>query len=240
MGAPYITGKGLGVLAGSWSQSGDGQGSTVALDLSDDNVRTSWLVFVKAQTAQGEFILGAVRTRAPTSGDPKARTILIAWHPGVIKWGFDFYGPAGATCRPSFSTDKCACGAGAFGIAPTNGSRLERRIWTPSPSQAAFAQQGVLSSGPASLTKAYGFLEPAAAASLYVGFVDSAAPLVGGEPFIVAPAPVPNTWPRVFSFSFDPDGIPFANQIRWVVSTSPLAVALGGPGDVAIVQGERI
>jgi hypothetical protein len=242
VGAPYITGKGFGILAGSWSQSGPegSQGSTVALDLSDDNVESSWLVVVKAQTSQGEYILGAVRTRSPAAGDPKSRTILIAWHPGVTKWAFDFFGPVGATCRPIMSTDKCACGGAAFPIIPANGSRLERRIWTPSPSQPAFAQQGQLSLGPSALTKAYGFLEPAAAASLYVGFVDSLAPLVGGEPFIVAPAPVPNTWPRVFSFSFDPDGVPFAQAIRWAVSTSPLAVAFGAGGDVAIVQGERI
>lgn len=240
MGAPYITGKGFGILAGSWSQSGQDQGNTVALDLSDDDVETSWLVIVKAQTSQGEMIVGAVRTRSPAAGDPKARTILIAWHPGVIKWGFDFFGPKGATCRPSFATDKCSCGGATFGISPTNGSRLERRIWTPSPSQPAFLQQGVLSLGPSALTKAYGFLEPAAAANLYIGFVDSLAVLVGGERFIVAPAPVPNVWPRAFSFSFDPDGVPFANQIRWVVSPNPLVVLLGGPGDVAVVQGERI
>lgn len=240
MGAPYITGKGFGILAGSWSQSGQEQGNTVALDLSDDNVETSWLVVVKAQTAQGEYILGAVRTRSPAAGDPRARTILIAWHPGVIKWGFDFFGPEGATARPIFSTDKCACGGATFGISPTNGSRLERRIWTPSPSQPAFSDQGQLSTGPAALTKAYGFLEIAAAANLFIGFVDSLAPLVGGEPFIIAPIPIPNVFPRLFSVNFDPDGVPFTQAIRWAVSTNPLVVALAGAGSGAIVQGERI
>jgi hypothetical protein len=239
MGAPYITGKGFDKLAGSWSQSGADQGPTVALDLSDDNVETSWLVVVKCQTKQGEYILGSVRTRAPAAGDPKARTILIAWHPGALKWGFDFFGPEGATARPIMSLDKC-CGGGAFGITPLNGSRVERRIWTPSPSQPAFAQQGELSPGPASLTKLYGFLEVAAAAQLWIGVVDSAVPLVGGELFAIAPIPVPTAWPRVFSLSMDPDGVPFANGIQWAVSTSPLAVAFGAAGDVAIVQGERI
>jgi len=240
MGAPYITGKGFDILAGSWSQAGQNQGNTVALDLSDDDVETSWLVVVKAQTAQGEYILGAVRTRSPAAGDPKSRTILIAWHPGVTKWAFDFFGPRGATCRPVMSTDTCACGGATFGISPTNGSRLERRIWVPSPAQAAFAQQGSLATGPATLTKLYGFLEVAAAAQLWIGVVDSAVPLVGGEPFAIAPVPIPTVWPRVFSLSLDPDGVPFANGIQWAVSTSPLAVAFGAAGDVAIVQGERI
>ncbi len=241
MSAPYITGKGFDKLAGSWSQSGPNQGPTVALDLSDDNVETSWLVVVKCQTKQGEYILGAVRTRSPAAGDPKARTILIAWHPGAIKWGFDFFGPVGATARPIMSTDdKCCFGGGAFGITPQNGTRIERRIWTPSPSQPAFAQQGSLAVGPSTLTKLYGFLEVAAAAQLWIGVVDSAVPLVGGERFAIAPVPVPTAWPRVFSLSMDPDGVPFANGIQWAVSTSPLVVAFGGPGDVAIVQGERI
>lgn len=239
MGAPYITGKGFDKIAASWSQSGQKQGSTVSVDLSDDDVRTSWLVVVKAKTRQGEYILGSVRTRSPAAGDPKARTILLAWHPGVMQWGFDFFGPVGATARPVLSTDLCACGGATFGISPMNGSRLERRIWTPSPSQNLFAQQGELSPGPASLTKLYGFLEPGANPSLYVGVVDSAVPLVGGERFAVAPVPVPNVWPRLFSVSFDPDGVPFLNGIQWVVSASPLAVVLGAPGDVAIVQGER-
>jgi hypothetical protein len=240
MGAPYITGKGFDKLAGSWSQAGQDQGNTVTLDLSDDNVETSWLVVVKAQTAQGEYILGAVRTRSPGAGDPKARTILIAWHPGVIKWAFDFFGPVGATARPVMSTDKCACGGATFGISPTNGSRLERRVWVPSPAQAAFAQQGEISANPATLTKLYGFLEVAAAAQLWIGVVDSAVPLVGGELFAIAPVPIPTVWPRVFSLSLDPDGVPFTSGIQWAVSTSPLAVAFGGAGDVAIVQAERI
>lgn len=240
MGAPYITGKGIDKLAASWSYAPSKQGQTCSIDLSDDDVRTSWLVVVKAQGKEGEYILGTVRTRAPIAGDPKARTILIAWHPGVTKWAFDFFGPVGATARPVIAATDCECGGGAaFGIVPQNGSRLERRIWTPSPSQNVFAQQGELSPGPASLTKLYGFLEPAANASLYVGVVDSAVPLVGGERFAVAPVPIPNVWPRLFSVSFDPDGVPFLNGIQWAVSASPLVVALGAPGDVAIVQGER-
>lgn len=241
MGAPYITGKGFDKLAASWSYAPSKQGQTCAIDLSDDDVRTSWLVVVKAQGKEGEYILGTVRTRAPVSGDPKARTILIAWHPGVVKWAFDFFGPVGATARPVIAATECECGgAGAFGIVPQNGSRLESRIWSPSPSPLIFAQQGLLSPGPSSLTKAYGFLEVAAAANLFVGFVDSLAPVVGGERFIVAPVPVPNVWPRLYSQSFDPDGVPFQTAIRWVVSSNPLIVALGAPGDVAVVQGERI
>ena len=241
MGAPLITGKGFDKLAASWSQAGDKQGPTVALDVSDGADETSWLIVVKCQTKQGEYILGSVRTRSPAAGDPRARTVLIAWHPGALKWGFDFFGPVGATARPIMSTDdKCCFGGGAFGIIPANGTRIERRIWTPSPAQTVFAQQGELSPDPAALTKIYGFLEPAAAASLYIGVVDSAVPLVGNEPFAIAPVPIPNVWPRAFSLSLDPDGVPFANGIQWAVSTSPLSVVFGAGGDVAIVQGERI
>lgn len=241
MGAPNITGKGLGLVAASWklALSPDQQGAAVSLDISDDGSDASWLCVVKAQTAEGEYILGAIRTRPPRSGDPKSRTVLIGWHPGARSWAVDFYGPAGATMRPVLSTSKCP-GGGFFGIVPVNGSRIERRIWDPSPSQPAFAQQGILSPGPSALTKVYGFLEAAAAPGLFVGFVDSAVALVGGELFIIAPTPVPNTFPRVFSFGFDPDGLFFPTQARWVVSTSPFAVALGAGGDVAIVQSERI
>lgn len=241
MGAPYITGKGFDKLAASWSYAPQKQGQTCAIDLSDDDVRTSWLVVVKAQGKEGEYILGTVRTRAPSSGDPKSRTILIAWHPGVTKWAFDFFGPKGATARPVISATDCECGnGGAFGLVPQNGSRLEQEIWTPSPSPNAFAQQGLLSTAPATLERAYGILEPAAAASLYIGFVDSLAAVVGGEPFIVLPKPVPNVWPREVDFDFQPGGVPFTDAIRWVVSTSPLHVVLGAGGDVGLVQGERL
>lgn len=242
MGAPLITGKGFDKLAASWSYAPQTQGQVCAVDLSDNDVRTSWLVDVKVQGKEGEYILGRVKTRSPAAGDPKSRTILIAWHPGVLKWSIDFYGPVGATARPVISATDCDCGSGggSFGIVPQNGSIVERRIWTPSPAQAAFADQGQLSTAPASLTKAYGFLEIAAILNLFVGFVDSAAPLVGGEPFIVAPIPIPNTFPRLFSVSFDPDGVPFTQAIRWAISGNPLVVALSGPGNGAIVQGERI
>lgn len=241
MGAPLITGKGFDKLAASWSYAPSKQGQVCSVDLSDNQVETSWLVVVKAQGKEGEYILGSVRTRSPAAGDPKSRTILIAWHPGVTKWTVDFFGPVGATARPVIAGTDCECGGGgSFGIVPQNGTRLERRIWTPSPSQAAFADQGQLSLGPAALTKAYGFLEIAAALNLFVGFVDSLAPLVGGERFIVAPIPVPNLFPRLFSVSFDPDGVPFAQSIRWAVSGNPLVVALAGAGNGAIVQGERV
>lgn len=245
MGAPIITGKGFDKLAASWSQSGDTQRATMALDLSDDNIETFWLIVVKVKTTQGEYILGTVRTRSPAAGDPKARTVLIAWHPGVLQWSFDFYGPRGATARPQMSTDfragcDCGGGGGSFGIVPQNGSLLERQIWTPSPSPVAFAQQGLLSPGPAALVKAYGIVEVAAAAQLYVGFVDSLAPVVGGEQFAVLPRPVPTAWPRVVDFDFQPGAVPFSSAIRWVISTSPLIVALGAAGDVGLVQGERL
>lgn len=242
MGAPLITGKGFDKLAASWGYAPSKQGQVCAIDLSDNDPRTSWLVVVKVQGKEGEYILGTVRTRSPAAGDPKSRTILIAWHPGVIKWSFDFFGPKGATARPVISATDCECegNGGTFGLVPQNGSRLEQEIWTPSPSPNAFAQQGLLSTAPATLIRAYGILEPAAAAQLYAGFVDSLAPVVGGESFIVLPRPIPTAWPRVVDFDFQPGGVPFSDAIRWVISTSPLVVALGGPGDVGLVQGERL
>lgn len=234
MGAPYITGKGEGKLAGSWAlalEKGK-NGSAVAIDLSDDDTGTSWLVVVKAHTAEGDYIVGSFRTRPPRSGDPKARTIAIAFHPGVYKWGVDFYGPRGATARPVLATSDCACGVGFAGIIPQNGSRLERRIWSPF----VIASQGILSPGAATLERVYGWTDPAIPAGLFFGFVDKASPVVNGDPFALLPVPlIPGAW---FQFTFEPDGVPFANQIRFVMSSTPNVVTLAAAA--VAVQAERI
>lgn len=240
MGAPIITGKGFDKLAASWAQAGEKQGAACAVDLSDNNVETSWLVVVKVKTKQGEYILGSVRTRAPAAGDPRSRTILIAWHPGVMQWSFDFFGPVGATARPIISTDLCSCGGGTFGIVPTNGTRLIDRIWDLPPNPIVAGNQGILSPGPDALTKVYASkVDPATPAGFF-GLVDKAGAVVNGDAWRVAPVPVVAGLGVIpFPYPLDPTGIDFLFQARWAYSSTFANVTLVGAAAV-IAQAERL
>lgn len=241
MGAPFITGKGIDKLAASWSYAPSKQGQTCAIDLSDDNAHTSWLVVVKAQGKEGEYILGTVRTRAPIAGDPKSRTILIAWHPGVVKWAFDFFGPVGATARPVIAATECECGgAGAFGIVPQNGSRLVDRIWDVPPAPIVAGNQGILSPGPDALTKVYASkVDPATPAGFF-GLIDTDVAVVNGDAWRVAPVPVVAGLGVIpFPYPLDPTGIDFLLQARWAYSSTFANVTLVGAAGV-IAQAERL
>jgi len=242
MGAPLITGKGFDRLAASWGYAPSKQGQVCAIDLSDNQVETSWLVVVKAQGKEGEYILGTLRTRSPAAGDPRSRTILIAWHPGVIKWSFDFFGPQGATARPVISATECECGSGggAFGIVPQNGSRLVDRIWDAPANPIVAGSQGILSPGPDALTKVYASkVDPATPAGFF-GLVDKASAVVNGDAWRVAPVPaLAGLGVIPFPYPLDPTGIDFLLQARWAYSSTFANVTLVGAAGV-IAQAERL
>jgi hypothetical protein len=243
MGAPYTTGKGFGILAASIKLAKDQrvQGTALAIHLSDDIATAVWKIVVKAQTSEGEYVVGALRTRAPVAGDPRVRTVGLAFVPGVLDWTIDVYGTRGATARfvltsgPSIQNpiegskeqrelanliaSCCPPGAGGtFALVPANGSRLMRRIWDPPGVINPALRQGVLSPGPDVITKIYGATDPATPAGAFFGLVDKAAPVAVGDQWRIAPVPfVPGV---SLSFTFDPEGVDFDFQPRWVLSST--------------------
>jgi hypothetical protein len=262
MGAPYTNGKGFGILAASikLAKNQRVQGTALAIHLSDDQATTVWKIVVKAQTSEGEYVVGTLKTRAPIAGDPRVRTVGLAFVPGVLDWTIDVYGTRGATARfvltagPSIQNpiegtkeqreladliaSCCPPGAGGtFALVPANGSRLMRRIWDPPGIINPALVQGVLSPGPDVLTKVYGATDPALPLGTVFGLVDKDSAIVAGDQWRIAPVPVTPGVP--FSFTFDPDGVDFDHQARWVLS-STVATATPIAGAGGWVQAERI
>jgi len=243
-----ITGQGPGRPAATIGLDDSGPiGSAMAIHLSQPaSVTTAagpqianpqtWTVEVYVVVSEGEYLVGTLVTIAPAAGARAARTIGIAFIPGAKNWRVVVSSDTvGATCSVVLSTDDCCYGA-ALGLVVVSGAALASSEWTAP--NVPKAVQGVLSGGPTTLTKAYGYLEVASPASSFFGFVDKAAAIVNGDLFLVAPVPVPDLWPRAFSFSFDPRGLRFAAQARWCVSATDDAVTLSV--GVAKVEGERL
>lgn len=104
----------------------------------------------------------------------------------------------------------------------------------------ALAVQGTLSAGPTRLQKVYGLLDAATAAATFFGLVDKGGAVANGDAFLVAPFPVPDLWPRSFSFGADPRGLRFGTQARWALSSTSGVVTLIGAAGGAIVSAERV
>jgi hypothetical protein len=267
MGAPLTTAKGFALLAGAikLAKNQKTTGTALAIFLSDDQRDTVWHVVVKAQTSEGEYIVGTLVTRAPMSGDPRARAIGLAYIPGVLGWSIDVYGsPSKRTGRFVLSTGPSvqnsiagtskekeildmiqACcptsGGGTFGLVPLNGSRIDRRIWDPPISPIVPANQGILGPGPGIITNLYAVSD--AAVTGFFGMVDKDSAVALGDPWRVGPiAIVVGTSNYTFPMpggSLNPEGVPFQFQPRWAFSSTLGTVTLGA-GLLQTVQAERI
>lgn len=214
-------------------------GTALAVELSEPaNSAAVWRLVVEVQTPEGVYVLGAVRTLPPASGDPAERVVLLAGCPGAIGWRVTPYGPAGAVANLRLSSSRMSIAGvngGASAVTPCNGSRLARRRWPAPPAIPAIG--AVIQPTPGSLTKLYGNLDPAAGGGVWFMLFDLAAlPLPGAAPRIAS-------WPlaaggAAFSFIADPDGVPFDTGIVWAISGAATVYAAPPPGNPAIVQVE--
>lgn len=247
MGSVRITGAGAAPLDGIGLAIAQSEiGDCLALHFSEDSgSRDSWSFRVIVHTDEGVYALGDVITRPPAAGVLAARTVALAFCPGARGWTVIPSGPAGATGILVLSTSKECTGGGAA-LAPlvgVNGSQVSSRTWPP---PVLGATQGVIIPNafvpgapvPATLTKLFGFIDLAAPFfPCYFMLFDKAAALIPGDLPRVAPVPLTAAG-QVWSLSFDPDGIAFVNGIRWALSASPLAFAVGAGADLAYVSGE--
>lgn len=223
----------------------DGVGVSIAISLSQrpDSLAV-WRFQVYAQTNEGKRFVGEFTTRPPAAGDPPSRVVAFASCPGAFDWRVVPFGPA-PTVAPSGAsvTEQCEiiisttelsiAGAGVQAIVPVNGTRV---IGIIHPAPQFLVNQGVFSTGPGQLFTFKGFVDPAQAGPSFIGVVDKAAPIVAGDVFLDVPIELPfgssnfiDSWP---------DGLPFANQIRWCISTTQNPITLGAP--VASVGARRI
>jgi hypothetical protein len=222
-------------------------GDTLAIQFTEPSgTRNQWRLVVRINTTEGDYNLGAVVTRPPYgTGDPAARVVALASHPGVKGWRVMAYGPRGAVARLSLSTRHLATG-GTFGIVPVNGSQVISNRWSPSPNVGAKTVQGIATDGPGVVLEGYGYRDPAAIGLVYFGFVDKATAIVNGDLFIVAPFPVPppvGVVPGLLAWNFGDgvvDGLRFAAQARWCVSSTDNLVTLAAGGDAMRVQNKVV
>jgi hypothetical protein len=205
-------------------------GCALAVHLSEDSAsRAVWTFRVEAQTSEGKRVLGIFTTRPPVGGDPPSRTVALCFCPGAESWKIDSQGPQGAIADITLSTSKLSV-AGVFAVVPANGSRLSQKIYVP---PVFGATQGILSPGPGTLFKAFGWVDPAQPL-MFVGMVDTAIPVVGGDLWRVAPVQILAASGANFGFNFEPEGVNFLLQIRWAASSTAGFVTLG---PVATMQG---
>lgn len=241
-----LRGKGPGILAGEAMLviSPNKVGDTLAIQFSEPSgSRNQWKLVVRVNTSEGDYNLGAFVTRPPYSegGDSAARVVALASHPGVKGWRVMAYGPVRAVARLSLSTRKLATG-GTPGITPVGGSQVISNRWSPSPNTGVKLLQGIATGGPGTVLEGYGYQDPAGGGAVFLGFVDKATPIVNGDEFIVAPFPVPPLGALV-SWNFGDgveDGLRFANQARWVVSTTDALVTIAGGGAAMRVQNKVV
>lgn len=218
-----------------------GVGVSVAISLSQASGSMAvWRLQVFAQTDEGKRLLGEFTTRPPAAGDPPSRVVAFASCPGAFDWRVVAFGPApttvvfngvptsvNETCEITIATTELSvAGAGVAAIVPVNGTRV---IGVVHPAPQFLAGQGVLSTGPGQLFTFKGFVDPAQAAS-FIGVVDVARPVVNGDVFLDVPISLPlgstnfiDSWP---------DGLPFANQIRWAISSTQNPITLFGVASV--------
>lgn len=233
-----VTGTGVGpsnTIALAIAQHETGTALAVEMSEPSDSANV-WRLVVEVQTAEGVYVLGAVRTLPPASGEPAERVVLLAGCPGALGWRVTPYGPAGAVANLRLSSSRMSIAGvngGASAITPCNGSRLSRRTWPAPP--AAFAATGVISATPRTLTKLYGHLDLAAPGGVWFQLFDKGAiPIPGDVPRIAA-------WPLAvagapFSFFADPDGVDFDVGIAWGISIAPTVFA--AVAQAAFVQAE--
>lgn len=235
MGMVRITGAGPNIPAGG----------TIALDLKQEEIGVSvaislsqeadsmavWRFQVFAITDEGERELGQFVTRPPGAGDPGARVVAFVSCPGARSWRVQAFGPAPTVVGAAVvtasaelniaSTHLSISGAGVADIVPVNGTR---KLGIVHPAPQFLAGQGILSAGPGQLFTLQGFTDPAQPVS-YIGPVDKAAAVVNGDVFADAPIQLP---PGGANFVLSwPDGLPFANQIRWAISSTINPITLG-------------
>lgn len=222
----------------------DGVGVSIAISLSQraDSMAV-WRFQVYAQTNEGKRLVGEFTTRPPGAGDPPSRVVAFASCPGAFDWRVVPFGPAPTvvggvsvqeTCEITIATTELSiAGAGVVDIVPVNGTR---RIGVVHPAPVFLVNQGVLSTGPGQLLTLKGFVDPAQAGPSFIGVVDKATAIANGDVFLDVPIELPfgssnfiDSWP---------DGLPFANQIRWCISTTQNPITLGAP--VASVGARRI
>lgn len=232
-GVNRIVGMGAGVPSASIALAitREQTGAAVAIHFSEPaDSDAVWTFQVEVQTEEGARVLETFTTRPPSGGDPPSRTVALCYCPGATDWRLVPFGPPDAPGEVTLSTTKFS-NDGTFALVPVNGSRLVDRVFPPP----VFAvPQGVLSSGPGTLMKLWGFVDPAQPLT-YLGVVDKDAPVAGGDHFLVAPVQLLATSGANFSFSWEPDGIPFTQQIRWAASSTQDPITLG---PAATVSGE--
>jgi len=239
-----LRGKGAGILAGEAILviSPNKVGDTLAIQFSEPSgTRNRWRLVVRVNTSEGDYNLGAFVTRPPYgTGDPAARVVALASHPGVKGWRVMCYGPRGAVARLSFSTRKIATG-GTFGLVPVNGSQIISNRWSPSPNTGIKLLQGVATDGPGTVLEGYGYQDPAGTGG-FIGFVDKATPIVNGDLFTIAPFPIPPGGTLVSWNLGDgvADGLRFVNQARWVVSATDNVVTIAAAGEAMRVQNKVV
>jgi hypothetical protein len=235
-----IVGAGLTRPAASFGISDDSKQKTVmALHLSEPaNVggqpnRAQWRFEVYALQGEGEFLLGVVTTASVASGARPARTIALAYCPGTNAWRVQVFGPVGATCQAYMSSDQC-CVGGFLGLVGANDGVVTSRS---KPAPVTFlSQQGILSSGPTTLYSLSAFVVSTVGPA-WIGVVDKNTPIVNGDNWLDLPMQIEiggagNVRNLVKRWR---DGLVFASQARWAISSTPATVTLG---PVASVGGE--
>lgn len=237
-----VTGKGPNILAAdvSLQASRDRLREAISVQLTEPAAsRAVWTVTVEVHTrGGGVFVVGRFKTRPPKSGDPSSRVVVNCFIPGAVGWKLYLYGPNKSPAQIQISSGRHSV-AGVFGMVPVNGTRVSRETWDQPASPIVMAQQGILTPGPGTLEGLYGFTDPATPAGFF-GLVDKATPVVNGDVWRVAPVPIGGLGVTdKLSFNFHPDGVDFANQARWVLSSTLGIVTLLGAGG-AVVQGDRI
>lgn len=251
-----VTGKGPNILAAdaSFQASRKNIGEAISIALAEPaDSRNAWTITVEASLAGGGFfVVGSFVTRPPRSGppavgairspggDPANRIVAQCYVPGVKSWKLYMVGPRGAPAQVSIASGERA-NSGNRALVLVNGSQSTRTRWSPSPNIGAKTVQGVATVGPGTVLEGYGY-QDAAGAGGFFGFVDKATAIVNGDLFIAAPFPITPAG-VILAWNFGDgvtDGLRFATQARWVVSSTDAFVTLAAGGDAMRVQNKVI